>query len=125
MNYKGLKIMKLVDLRYAKEGMIVAEDIYTRSGNVIVKDGTILNARIISTLIRYKIEKIKIYTTNDSKRINTIKLLRKYEVNTVEELKEKIQQKFYKKFERVKKDPLMKRILNKTIEYEIHKLGID
>ncbi len=118
--------MKLIKLNQAKEGMISAEDILDNvSGEVLIEEGDILENKKISKLIRAKISKIKIYTSSDSEKINKIRLIRKYNVKSIEELKEKIITKRKNQFLRVLNNRLMKKIFDKTIEYDFKTVGIE
>ncbi len=118
--------MKLININQTKEGMVSAEDIRDNvSGEVLIEEGDILDNKKISKLIRAKISKIKIYTSSDNEKINKIKLIRKYNVKSIEELKEKIISKRKDQFLRVLNDRLMKKIFDKTIEYDYKTVGIE
>lgn len=117
--------MKLIKINQAKEGMISADNIRDSiKGNVLVEEGDILDSQTISKLIKAKISKIKIYTSSDNEKINQIKLLRKHNVKSINELEEKVITKRKDQFLRVINNRLMKKIFDKTIEYDLKQLGI-
>jgi len=104
--------------------MVIAEDIYSKLGELLIEEGKILNSSTIAILIRSKIEMVKVYTSEDNDKINIVKLLRKYNVSNVEELHKLISDKLNNRFARSVESELMRDILNKTIDYELKSLGI-
>lgn len=117
--------MKSIKLNRIKEGMIVSQDVYDNNQNVLLREGDILDKDKINILQNKNIDRIKIYTNEDNFKINKIKLLKKYKVHNVEELKELIKTKIEKRFQKVKNNKLMFEIMNKTIEYELNNLELD
>jgi len=116
--------LKLISVHNVKEGMVIAEDIYSKLGELLIEEGKILNSSTIAILIRSKIEMVKVYTSEDNDKINIVKLLRKYNVSNVEELHKLISDKLNNRFARSVESELMRDILNKTIDYELKSLGI-
>jgi hypothetical protein len=117
--------MKIINIANLKEGMVIAEDIYTLDNKLLVEEGKITNSRLKLQLMNEGINKIKVYTTEDNKEINKIKLLKKYNIDNINELTKIITDNLKKRFSRVMDSKLMRDILYKTIDYELKSLGID
>ncbi len=117
--------MKIINIQKIKEGMVIAEDIYTQDNKLLVEEGQIINAKIKSILANEYINKVKVYTTEDNKEINKIKLLKKYNIDNINDLIKIITDDLNDRFKRVKDSKLMNDILNKTIEYKLKLLGLN
>lgn len=106
--------MITVDLEEYKQGMILAESVYSRQDVLLLKEGTELTERKVWILKSWGISKVLV----EGEQVEDINSDKRKESKVMETIKKELKEKFSEVLE----DPVMEEIMNvacKQIEKEI------
>ena len=64
-----VRTKKLMDINDCQEGQVVAEDIVTSQGMLLLPKSTVLNTYILNRLQNHQVYQLYVYTTDDKKNM--------------------------------------------------------